>query len=47
MLPERRTQALLDVDARGRAEGVVVRTKDRSKIAKMRFDTYHRTLTKG
>lgn len=44
MLPDRRTQAALDDDAGGRAEGVVVRTKDRSKIAKMRFDSYERTM---
>jgi len=37
------TQAPLDYCG-GRAEGVVVRTPDRSKIAKIRFEDYERTL---
>lgn len=38
------TYAALDNDARKQAEGVVVRTKDRSKVAKIRFTDYRRTL---
>ncbi len=40
------THAALDDGAKGNAEGVVVRTKDRSKIAKLRFADYQRTLFK-
>jgi hypothetical protein len=39
-----RTQAALDDAAGGIPEGVVVRTPDRSKIAKIRFEDYRRTL---
>ena len=38
------TFAKLDAGGVGRAEGVVVRTPDRSKIAKIRFEDYERTL---
>lgn len=37
------TMAGLDDAAGGKAEGVVVRTKDRSLIAKIRFEDYQRT----
>jgi hypothetical protein len=37
------TRAGLD-RAAGRPEGLVVRNKDRSKIAKLRFEDYERTL---
>lgn len=33
-------------DAHGRPEGIVVRTPDRTKIAKIRFEDYERTLRK-
>ncbi len=46
VLPEG-SYAQLDPDAGGRAEGVVVRTRDRSKIAKLRFEDYARTLKAG
>jgi len=36
--------AKLSSDAGGCSEGVVVRTRDRSKIAKIRFEDYERTL---
>ena len=36
-------QCALDDSARGEAEGVVLRTADRSTIAKARFDDYRRT----
>jgi hypothetical protein len=39
-----RTQVALDDTAFGEAEGVVVRSLDRSYIAKIRFEDYHRTL---
>ena len=39
-----RTKASLDDAAAGLPEGVVVRTPDRSKIAKIRFEDYRRTL---
>lgn len=42
MLPA--TQVALSDNALGRAEGVVLRTKDRSRIAKARFEDYARTL---
>lgn len=35
--------AQLDQSAKGRPEGVVVRTHDRSRIAKIRFEDYERT----
>ncbi|MGH3923508.1 MAG: RNA ligase family protein [Pseudonocardiaceae bacterium] len=38
------TLASLDVGGKGRAEGVVVRTSDRSLIAKIRAEDYARTL---
>ena len=38
------TFAKLDAGGVGRAEGVVVRTPDRSKIAKIRFEDYERTF---
>lgn len=38
------TQVALDGRATGRAEGVVLRTADRSVIAKARFEDYARTL---
>lgn len=38
------TLAVVDETGTGRAEGVVVRTPDRSKIAKIRFEDYRRTL---
>lgn len=37
------THARLDDTGHGRAEGVVVRTADRSRIAKIRFEDYERT----
>lgn len=37
------TRVALDTDAAGRAEGIVVRTPDRSRIAKLRFQNYNRT----
>jgi hypothetical protein len=38
------TRVALDGGAGGRAEGVVLRTADRSVIAKARFQDYRRTL---
>lgn len=38
------TNAPLEGDLKGKPEGVVVRTRDRSKIAKIRFEDYERTL---
>lgn len=38
------TRVALDDDAGGRGEGIVVRTLDRSVIAKARFQDYERTL---
>lgn len=38
------TQVALDGSAQGRAEGIVLRTPDRSVIAKARFQDYERTL---
>lgn len=43
MLPQA-SHARLDTKAQGLAEGVVVRTADRSKIAKLRVADYRRTL---
>ncbi|MDD5651053.1 MAG: RNA ligase family protein [Candidatus Nanoarchaeia archaeon] len=40
------TNALLENDALGKPEGVVIRTEQRSKIAKIRFEDYERTLRK-
>jgi hypothetical protein len=37
-----KTQVALDENAGGKPEGVVVRNKDRSKIAKIRFEDYER-----
>jgi hypothetical protein len=37
------TQAALDEGGRGRAEGIVLRSTDRTIIAKMRFQNYRRT----
>lgn len=37
---------LLDSEAKGKAEGLVMRNKDRTKIAKVRFEDYERTLVK-
>jgi hypothetical protein len=39
------TKAALDNGAGGKPEGIVARTSDRSKIAKLRFDDYRRSLT--
>jgi hypothetical protein len=39
-----KSMAMLDPAAMGRAEGVVVRSPDRSQIAKIRFEDYDRTL---
>lgn len=39
-----RTFAARDPEAGGRAEGIVLRTADRSVIAKARFQDYQRTL---
>lgn len=39
-----RTLAALDADAKGGAEGIVMRTVDRSVIAKARFQDYDRTI---
>lgn len=38
------TQVALTDNALGRSEGIVLRTKDRSRIAKARFEDYARTL---
>lgn len=38
------TLASLDGSAKGRPEGVVIRTPDRSRIAKLRFEDYERTM---
>jgi len=38
------TNAPLEGELKGKPEGVVVRTTDRSKIAKIRFEDYERTL---
>jgi len=38
------TLAPLDSERKGRPEGVVVRTRDRRAIAKLRFEDYERTL---
>ena len=35
---------VLDEGAKGKSEGVVVRTADRKKIAKIRYEDYDRTL---
>jgi hypothetical protein len=37
------TRAAIDTGARGRAEGIVLRSIDRSAIAKLRFQNYNRT----
>lgn len=44
LLPDRQTRCALDEKARGVAEGVVVRTADRGKIAKLKFRDYDRAL---
>ncbi|MFD7560482.1 RNA ligase family protein [Streptomyces sp. NPDC059835] len=41
------TRVALDKQARGRPEGIVLRTADRSVIAKARFADYQRTLAKN
>lgn len=41
------TKVALDDTARGRPEGVVIRSHDRSRIAKMRFEDYARTRRGG
>jgi hypothetical protein len=41
-----RTQSALDEGAGGKPEGLVIRTHDRSVIAKVRFGDYERTLKK-
>ena len=41
------SQVRLDLDAPGEPEGVIVRTRDRSRIAKLRFEDYERTLGLG
>ncbi len=41
------TLAAIDAGAGGAAEGVVVRSKDRSKIVKLRFADYAKTLKAG
>lgn len=38
------TKVRLDDGAKAKSEGVVVRTNDRSKIAKIRYEDYERTL---
>lgn len=38
------TQVQLDASAGGSPEGLVIRTQDRSRIAKLRFQDYERTL---
>ena len=40
------TRCKLDPDAQGRPEGIVLRTSNRSIIAKARFEDYNRTLRK-
>lgn len=39
-----KTQCRLDDGAKAKSEGVVVRTKDRRRIAKIRYEDYERTL---
>lgn len=39
-----KTNAALTDEATGRAEGIVIRNADRSKMAKIRFEDYERTL---
>jgi hypothetical protein len=41
------THAALDDTAKGKPEGVVVRTADRGRIAKIRFEDYERTAKAG
>jgi hypothetical protein len=36
----------MDLDARGRSEGVVIKTPDRKRIAKIRYEDYFKTLGK-
>lgn len=43
-LPQGKTRAILDSGGNEMAEGLVIRTQDRSKIAKLRFEDYARTL---
>lgn len=40
----RQSHCTLDSAAGGRSEGVVIRTRDRSRIVKLRFEDYERTL---
>lgn len=42
--PEESSGAMLDDKGKGLSEGIVLRTGNRSKIAKFRFEDYHRTL---
>lgn len=42
-----RTLAALDGSGKGRPEGIVLRTADRSVIAKARFQDYERTIRRG
>ena len=39
-----KSQCTLDESAAGKPEGLVIRTRDRKMIAKLRFEDYHRTL---
>jgi len=39
-----KSQALLDEGAQGRPEGVILRSSDRKRIYKLRFEDYERTL---
>jgi hypothetical protein len=44
LAPFAKTLAPLDAGAVGQAEGIVVRSRDRRQIAKLRFEDYRRTL---
>lgn len=46
VLPEEGTHCALDEGAKGRSEGIVIRTADRKKIVKLRFQDYRKTLEK-
>lgn len=41
------TNCELDEQAKGKPEGIVIRSDDRSQIAKIRFEDYERTLRQG
>lgn len=45
-LPSGKTHASLDEGGKNVSEGLVIRTRNRSKIAKLRFEDYARTLEK-